>query len=215
MNIQKLTRLTTLAIIAVSSAPPGLSAQEDQQDCPARVQRAETSTGPDKYGIALGALRRCPVTGPSVVASLWRSPPTDADQLDRLKWISGQFHDRRIFASLANVFADDGSTEGVRVAALEAMVMQTARCLSVGQLSPFTINKESKDSVLFLSIPLPLPHDDSRRGSQFVESGRLQRTLAVLDRVERSSSDQVMRARSRALARGLRMSAARGPLGCE
>jgi hypothetical protein len=209
MNHQRCIALGMVGILALH--PDVLHAQEDGPACANAIARWSQVDAAGRFGPRLAALQSCPDQGPQILAALWARPPEDRNDLAHLMWASGQLHDSRIANAVRTVFAESTERVATRMAALEALVMQTAPCLALGTMSEF----EAGGKVGVFALINILPHDYSRRGGAFQADGRLDRLLSALDEVGSRSDDSVMSRRSAALAINLRRQAELGPLGCQ
>lgn len=127
-KVTDMTRyLLSLALVAgaVLIAEP-LSAQADERedvrirnDCRLAAQVLRTGHPAPRRAWALGAIRRCGTSGPSVLADVWRErAPSDTTELGELFAATRDFNDRRVVDAVAEVALRAQAPETTRIYAL-------------------------------------------------------------------------------------------------
>ena len=101
-------------------------AQEDRSSndiCTAAARVAVAANDPRVVSSAYGVLARCP-NGSATVATVWASPPTDADALTQLAHRSVEVADRRILDATLTALQNIAASAAARRAALDVVLSQ-------------------------------------------------------------------------------------------
>jgi len=133
-------RVSVIALLAgaVLSAGP-LSAQPGERedahlrnDCRLAAQVLRTGHPAPRHAWALGAIRRCDISGPEVLAAVWRERvPSDTVELGELFAATRDFNDRRVVDAVADVARRTQAPETTRIYALALLFNYAAPGLYV------------------------------------------------------------------------------------
>jgi hypothetical protein len=129
------THALKLAVLSVALLASSVGAQEERKPSPAEICAAAAkvvATAPDPRirSAAYVILSRCPNAAASL-ASVWATPPVDAEALAQLRWKSASLSDRRILDATLPVVQNAGLSESTRRAALDVVLAQYAPSVAI------------------------------------------------------------------------------------
>ena len=109
--------VATLLVCAPASAQRGEANDPHlRNDCRLAGQVLRTGNPAPRYEWAMDAIRRCDVSGPVTLASVWReAAPSDTTELGRLFNATRDFNDRRVVDAVADAARRRDAPETTRV----------------------------------------------------------------------------------------------------
>lgn len=190
------TKLLAGFTLAALVGPAAAHAQVDERsstdlrnDCRLAAQILTTGEPHPHREWALERIRACNESGGAALASVWSTPPTDRDELDRLYWTTAGFLDSRILEAVRIVVIDPSNRTDVRLTGLRILAAYVNPHLDprLSDLVPPDDPGESRRTIGSVD------HRPQTEGAEPLPAGYTESITELLSRLAGADPDPVVR----------------------